>query len=62
MAQSIGDRMSIEDSRLARYEGAAEKIEEGDEDDEDYDEDQANLEKWERDRDGGGSMFPHLDD
>jgi len=60
MAQSIGDRMSIEDSRLARYEGAAEKIEEGDEDDEDYDEDQANLEKWERER--GGSMFPHLDD
>lgn len=55
--------MSIEDSRLARYEGAAEKIEEGEQDDEEeYDEDQANLEKWERNRDGGGSMFPHLDD
>ena len=55
--------MGIEESRLARYEGAAEKIEAGEEDDA-YgdDEDQANLEKWERDRDGGGSMFPHLDD
>jgi len=47
--------MGIEDSRLARYEGAAEKIEEGEEDGADGDEDQAKLEKWERDRDGGGS-------
>jgi len=43
--------MGIEDSRLARYEGAAEKIEEGEQDDEEeYDEDDAKLEKWERNR------------